>query len=239
MTALLAPRRGVAAPVAAPEPADPALELWGVTMRWRGRDPRVLDELDLLVERGRVVHVVGRNGAGKTTLLRVASGLLTPERGIVCLTGLSPERDRRQYQRRLGLLQAGDHGLYARMTVRRHLHFWTGLYALPRAGRDEAVAGALERFALTELAGRRVDRLSTGQRQRVRLASAFIHRPRLVLLDEPRNSLDEEGLELLAAAVADHAAEGGAVLWCSPAVESGDLPCDAVYRLERGRLTAV
>ena len=220
----------------APEPLRPCFELWGVSMRWRRQKHRVLADLELLVERGEAVHVSGRNGTGKTTLLRVASGLLTPEAGVVCLCDLHPRRDRREYQRRLGFLSAGDRGLYARLTVQRQLDFWTRLFFIPRGERTAAVETALDRFELRDLKNRRLDRMSQGQRQRVRLASAFIHSPALLLLDEPANSLDEDGVAMLAGAVRRHVEAGGAAIWCSPSGEPRDLPCTASYRLERGRL---
>lgn len=220
----------------APEPLRACLELWGIGMRWRRQKHRVLDDLELLVEHGEVVHVSGRNGTGKTTLLRVASGLLTPETGVVSLCGLHPRRDRREYQRRLGYLSAGDRGLYARLTVQRQLDFWTRLFFVPRGERTAAVEAALDRFELRELKDRRLDRMSQGQRQRVRLAGAFIHSPSLVLLDEPANSLDEQGIAMLVGAVRQHVEAGGAAIWCSPSGAPSDLPSTSSYKLEHGRL---
>jgi ABC-type multidrug transport system ATPase subunit len=197
----------------------------------------VMANLHYGIESGRgLIVVTGEVGTGKTTLLRVASGLLTPEAGVVCLCDLHPRRDRREYQRRLGFLSAGDRGLYARLTVQRQLDFWTRLFFIPRGERTAAVETALDRFELRDLKNRRLDRMSQGQRQRVRLASAFIHSPALLLLDEPANSLDEDGVAMLAGAVRRHVEAGGAAIWCSPSGEPRDLPCTASYRLERGRL---
>jgi ABC-2 type transport system ATP-binding protein len=101
------------------------------------------------------------------------------------------------------------------------------------------VARSLRRFDLEELAERRVDRMSMGQRQRIRLAMAFLHEPRVLLLDEPRNSLDEDGYELLGEQIERAAGDGAAVLWCSPRGEDRVLACDAGYTLEDGRLERV
>jgi ABC-2 type transport system ATP-binding protein len=99
------------------------------------------------------------------------------------------------------------------------------------------VDGALEEFALGELAGRRVDRMSMGQRQRLRLALAFLATPDVALLDEPLTSLDDEGAALLRGALAKLRARGGAVLWCSPRPEPLGGPFDAAWTLEAGKLT--
>ncbi len=95
---------------------------------------------------------------------------------------------------------------------------------------------ALAAFDLTELASRRADRLSQGQRQRLRLALTVVHRPSLLLLDEPRNSLDADGQALLAAAVRDVLRRGGAVLCCSPAGEDQLEDVDRRAVIEDGRL---
>jgi ABC-2 type transport system ATP-binding protein len=95
---------------------------------------------------------------------------------------------------------------------------------------------ALQNFGLQEFADRRVDRMSMGQRQRIRLAMAFLHEPRVLLLDEPRNSLDDEGYALLNEQSAQAAARGATVLWCSPRGEDRVIECDASYSLLEGRL---
>ena len=147
-----------------------------------------------------------------------------------------PERDRLEYQRQVAFLPAGDRGLYARLPVKRHLDFWCRVGFVPRERRRALVAEALERFDLTNLAGRRVDRLSMGQRQRVRLAGLLLHDPRVVMLDEPLNSLDDEGIELVISVSRNVVAAGGVVVWCSPAGEQTGLDFGRAYVLEDGKL---
>ena len=131
------------------------------------------------------------------------------------------ESEPQQCKRRLGVLPAGNSGLYARLTTRQQLEFWCRLAFVPPHARERAVLGAIERFGLTALAESRLDRISMGERQRVRLAMAFLHAPDLVLLDEPRTSLDAAGLARLVEAIEDLRSRGGSALWCSP---SGDAP---------------
>jgi ABC-2 type transport system ATP-binding protein len=223
---------GVAAPPAGSR-EEAALSLCGIRKRWDERD--VLAGVDLAVPPASLVWLGGRNGAGKTTLLRIAGGLIMPDEGHVRLRGLDPERDRRAYQRRLGYLSAGNGGLYARLSVADNLELFASLALIPARERDAAVTRAIERFDLGELAGSRTDRLSTGQRQRVRLASAFIHDPDVVLLDEPHTSLDEEGLDVLRAALTDLVDRSGAAVWCAPSPEHTGLPHDRGYVIDDGR----
>ena len=221
---------------AAPEPGTALLALRDVRHRWRRSPLAVLDGLTLTLAPGSVTWIGGRNGVGKTTLLRIAAGILVPQAGTVRLLGLDPIADRGPYHRRLGFLSAGDRGLNARMTVAQQLDYWARLAYVPRARRPEVVAAEIDAFALGELAGRRVDRMSMGQRQRVRLAMAFLHRPEVVLLDEPRNSLDGEGQEVLRERVLGAVGAGAAVVWCAPEGEEQAMRFDAGYILEGGHL---
>lgn len=214
----------------------PPLALAGIVRRWAEVPGPVLDGIDLTVAPGETVAITGRNGAGKTTLLRIAAGLLSPDEGTVRVSGLDPERRRTECQRRIGLLSAGNTGLYGRLRVELHLDFWARLALLPRSRRAAAITVVREHFALDELCGRRVDRLSMGERQRVRLALAFLHDPELVLLDEPRTSLDDEGSALLAAAVTRLTGRGGAAVLCAPSLDEGDPVVDRCFVMTGGRL---
>ncbi len=216
----------------------PALELYGIVKSWRGPG-RVLDGVNLVVPAGGAVHIAGRNGSGKTTLLRIAVGLIKPKAGVVASAGLYPELHRRRYQQRIGFLAAGDRALYARMTARDHLRFWSRLNFVPRARERGAIERAIVRFGLSELADRRVDRISMGQRQRVRLAGFFLHEPSVVLLDEPRNSLDDDGIELLVGWTDEVRQRGGAVIWCSPNGEAAEIAFTERYVLDSGQLRRV
>ena len=197
-------------------PEGGRLELSGVSKTWDRRRPPVLDDVDLTVEPGTLVSLIGGNGAGKTTLLRIAAGLIGADAGTVRLDGLEPFQQRRQFQRKLGFLSAGQSGLYARLPVEAHLEYWARIALLPRHDRPRVISQAVREFQLGDLIGRRVDRLSMGQRQRVRLAMAFLHEPRLVLLDEPQNSLDNDGIALLNDVIAGFTRERGTVICCSP-----------------------
>jgi len=218
---------------AAPE-GTAALELRGVVKSWG--DQHVLREVDLALDPSTVVAIAGRNGAGKTTLLRVASGLILPERGAVRLDGLDPERDRTEFQSRLGYLSAGNSGLYARLKAEHHLELATKLALMPRRERRPAIERALQAFELEQLCGRRVDRLSMGQRQRLRLALSFVHQPSVVLLDEPSTSLDQDGRALVQQALNDLKARGGCAIVCVPTGGEPLPVVDRVLELSEGRL---
>jgi ABC-2 type transport system ATP-binding protein len=212
------------------------LSLRGVSKAWdKGRVP-VLDRVDLDLDIGDRVRIAGRNGVGKTTLMRIAAGLIDPDRGRASVWGASAAERPARYQRLVSFLPAVDRGLYARLSVRRQLDFWARIAMVPRGDVPARVEEAIETFDLRELADRRVDRMSMGQRQRLRIAMTFLPRPDVVLLDEPLTSLDGEGAEILYAAIERLLDAGGALLWCSPAGERMDYEFDRTYMLDEGRL---
>lgn len=220
---------------AADDRAEPALlGIHGVTKRWGTRT--VLDDVTLHIRPGELIWVEGDNGVGKTTLLRVLIGMIHPDTGSVYLDGLHPEHDRREYLRRVGFLSAGDRALYPRLSARRQLRFAASVALIPRQDQEEAVARVIDAFGIGEFADRRADRISTGQRQRLRLAMCLIHRPSIVVLDEPMNSLDRSGLDVLSNYLLDLSGRGGAAVWASPSGTQEGLHSDRNFRLENGKL---
>jgi ABC-2 type transport system ATP-binding protein len=216
--------------------ATAPLALRDITKRWRASDPPVLDDVSLTLDPGSMTWIGGCNGVGKTTLLRIAAGLIEPERGRAEALGCTARENRTRYQRLVSFLSAGDRGLYARLSVRRHLDFCARIALVPRERLGPCVEETLDAFRLRQLAERRVDRLSMGQRQRLRIAMTFLPRPEVVLLDEPLTSLDDEGSALLREASAEVQARDGAVLWCSPSAEHSPVAFGTFWTLDRGRL---
>jgi ABC-type multidrug transport system ATPase subunit len=212
------------------------LSLRDVVKRWKGMSAAVLDGVTLRLVAGEAVGVHGRNGTGKTTLLRVAAGLITPDSGHLDLEGTSPEANRRDFQRRIGYVSAGNGALFARLTVDHHLAFCSRLALLDGEAARRASARVVDDFALDELRGKRVDRLSSGQRQRLRLALGFLHDPAVVLLDEPATSLDEPARGLLQDALDRLRARGGAAIVCSPSRSADGLGLDRTLLVRDGLL---
>jgi heme exporter protein A len=161
--------------------------------------PRVaLGPLDLDLETGERLAVLGDNGAGKTTLLRMLATLARPAQGVLEVLGLDAVRQRERLRPRLGFL-GHQPGLTAMLTVRENLQFFAGLHGLPPGRAQEA----LQRVGLTRAADQRAGELSRGMQQRLALARATLHGPELLILDEPDASLDVPGRALLADLVED------------------------------------
>ncbi len=230
------PRLGpLSAPLGPTEESFP-LMLRNVGKRWHRNPTSVLDGVDLNLDPGTRTWVGGRNGAGKTTLLRIAAGLIDPDCGRAEVWGFTARENRSRYQSLVSFLPAGDRGLYARLTVQHQLDFWARMAMIAPADIRPRVEAAIDTFELGEFADRRVDRMSMGQRQRLRIAMTFLTEPEIVLVDEPLTSLDSEGAAILDQAIEALIARDGALLWCSPEVEHLRQPFDVRWILEDGRL---
>jgi ABC-2 type transport system ATP-binding protein len=212
------------------------LALVGVAKRWGKAQQPVLDGVDLVLDVGTKTWIGGRNGVGKTTLMRIAAGLIDPDAGRAQAWGFTAFEKRSRYQRLVSFLPAGDRGLYARLTVRHQLEFWARIGMMEPSRVRPRVEQTIEEFELGDLADRRVDRMSMGQRQRLRIAMTFLTEPEVVLLDEPLTSLDSEGAEVLDRAVDGLIAAGGTLLWCSPSGEQLGRSFDARWVLANGKL---
>ncbi|MFC7920251.1 ABC transporter ATP-binding protein [Streptomyces cinereoruber] len=191
---------------------------------------RAADGLDLAVRRGETVALLGRNGAGKSTAIGLLLGLDEPDDGRVELFGGPPARA--VAAGRVGaMLQEGRP--VSRVTVRELVGFVARTYPAPMP-----VAEALALAGLTALAGRRVDRLSGGQVQRVRFAVALAGNPELIVLDEPTAALDVEARQEFWDAMRGYARRGNTVLFSTHYLEEADAYADRIVVLDAGRVAA-
>ncbi|HET9034401.1 MAG TPA: ABC transporter ATP-binding protein [Dokdonella sp.] len=210
----------------------PVLSLSNVSRQLSGR--AIISDLDLSLDRGEVLGLLGINGAGKSTTLRMISGMLAPSSGSVKLAGLDlyehPERARRD----IGYLPE-EPPLYGELNVEEYLRFCARLHGIPRTAINAAVETAIERCELGEMRRRLTSLLSKGFRQRVGLAQAIVHEPALIVLDEPASGLDPiQALrlrELIRALADDHA-----VVLSTHVLSDVLACCDRVAILHQGRL---
>jgi ABC-2 type transport system ATP-binding protein len=159
----------------------------GLTKRYGAR--AVVDALSLEVAQGAVFGFLGPNGAGKSTTLKMLCGFLKPTSGELSVAGLSPIKQRRELQRVIGFMPQ-TFGLYTYLTVRENLQFYGDLHLPSRRAVRERLAEVMEATGLGPHAGLRAEQLSGGWRQRLALACAILHRPRLLFLDEPTAGVD-------------------------------------------------
>ena len=208
------------------------LELVDVSRRYG--QTVALDGLSLRAEEGKLLGFVGPNGAGKTTAMRIALGVLEPDGGEVRWQG---HPVRREEQRGFGYMPE-ERGLYPKMRADRQLRYLAELHGCPPAEAAAAVTAWTERLGLGELSERPVEELSLGNQQRVQLAAALLHDPRLLILDEPFSGLDPIGTEVMSEVLRERAALGVAVVFSSHQLELVERLCDDVAIVNRGRIVA-
>lgn len=190
-------------------------------------DHQVLRGLDLSVNPGEVVGFLGVNGSGKTTTFLLATGFLTPTAGEIRIAGYSP-RLSRKWCSKVGVVNSGA-GHYNRLSVRRNLAFFASLY-----GVRPDLETHMKAYGLAGFANKPAGQLSQGYRQRLSLARATVHSPRLLLLDEPSDGLDPGATEELHESVRRFAEGGGGVLLTSHRVEEVESLCHRVVLLSQG-----
>jgi lipooligosaccharide transport system ATP-binding protein len=209
-----------------------AITLRGVVKRY---EPiTAVDGLDLDVPYGTCVGLLGPNGAGKTTTMKMLTGQAIADEGEVEVLGFRLPGESKQARAQLGVSPQLDN-LDVTLTVEQNLLVFSYLYRIGRADRREAVERALEMANLVDRRDSRVDKLSGGMRRRLLIARALVHRPRLVLLDEPTVGLDPQVRQGLWALVDALRAEGTTILMSTHYIEEAQRLADTVLIMSHGK----
>ena len=228
-------RRANTAPVGASktvsEVAAAPVIVRGVRQSYGGRE--VLRGVDLVVERGSFHGVIGPNGAGKTTLVEIVQGVRRCEAGGVELLGRAPVPRDPGLLARVGI-QPQATAFFSRATVWEHLSTVAAIFGAS-AARAEQVRDS---FGLTRVRDTRVERLSGGERQKLAVASAMVHRPEVLFLDEPTAALDATARHDLVGLLGSVREEGTTVVYTTHYLEEAERLCDVVSVLDGGRVVA-
>jgi len=192
------------------------------------------------VETGEAVAIVGHNGAGKTTLLRILATLIFPTRGRALLGGFDVEHEAAGARQQLGYHTGGDEGFYARLTGRQNLTFFAAMNNLTGRDARDRIAAVTEWMGISGEIDRQVRTLSTGMTHRLGLARALLHRPAVLLLDEPTRSLDPLAAEGFRRLLKDELVgrRGTTLLFASHTLSEVEAVGDRVLVLDHGKLLA-
>jgi lipooligosaccharide transport system ATP-binding protein len=215
--------------------AEPAIRLRGVVKRY-GRITAV-DGLDLDVPEGTCVGLLGPNGAGKSTTMRLLTAQSIADEGTLELLGFKLPDESKQARAQLGVTPQLDN-LDVTLTVEQNLLVFAHLYRIGRGERHAAIERAIEMAKLQERRDTRVDKLSGGMRRRLLIARALIHRPRLVLLDEPTVGLDPQVRQELWALIDALRSEGTTILMSTHYIEEAQRLADTVMIMSHGKAVA-
>ena len=196
-----------------------------------------VDRLNLSVPRGAIYGFIGSNGSGKSTAIRMICGLLPPTSGTAfvlgCDTAVHPERARQS----LGYMSQ-RFSLYTNMSVRENMLFYGGLYALTKDERSARVAEVLDRMQLTDRADALAGGLSGGQKQRLALGCAILHRPALLVLDEPTSAVDPTSRRLFWNLLSEMAGTEQTTIFVTTHFMDEAEHCDEITFLQRGKKIA-
>jgi ABC-2 type transport system ATP-binding protein len=224
-----------------------ALECSGVVKNFRrGRGlkkkiTRAVDGATLTLPRGELFGLLGPNGAGKTTLVRCIATLLIPDAGTIKVLGHDAFKDSLYCRQRIGLLTSGERTLYWKLSARDNLNFFAALYGLTGKARDKRVDYLIELLGLKEVERDRLERYSSGMKQKVSLARAILHNPDLILLDEPSLGLDPQFARFIRGFIKDelNRKQGKTILLTTHYMDEADELCQRIAFINKGKIVDV
>ena len=211
------------------------LRIEHLTKRYGGE--AAVDDLTLHIAPGEVFGFIGHNGAGKTTTLKSAAGILPFDEGRITVDGISMKDDPLACKRRMAYLPDNP-DLYEFMSAVKYLHFIADIYGVGEE-RGARIAEMAEAFSLTEHLAQPISALSHGMKQKVAIISAFLHTPRLILLDEPFVGLDPRAAHILKEMMRRHCEAGGAIFFSTHVLDTAERLCDKIAIIKGGRLLTV
>ena len=210
---------------------DCAVKVEGVTKSFSNQ--LALRGIDLEVRRGESVVLFGPNGAGKTTLIKVLATIMNPSSGRVLIDGLSLKNNAEEMRRRIGVV-THETFLYNNLTAYENLEFYSRMYDVPK--RKERIQEVVAMVGMTSRLHDRVGTLSRGMQQRISIARSLLHRPTIMLLDEPETGLDQETISMLWKALATEGERKRTVILTTHNLERGLELGERLLILDKGRI---
>ena len=196
-----------------------------------------LDGVDFEAKDGEITGLIGPNGAGKTTAFRVIYTVMRPDSGAALVDGFDTVQDRREVQRRIGVLPDAR-GLYPRLTAREHVRYYGRLHGLGGRELETRIDRLIDTLGMADFADRRAKGFSKGQTRKVAMARALVHEPGNLLLDEPTNGLDVPSTRAVHELIRGWRDQGRCVLFCSHIMQEVAAVADRVVVLAGGRVVA-
>ncbi len=211
-----------------------ALEISGLSKRF---DRPAVDGLDLSVRTGEFYALLGPNGAGKTTTLRMVAGLLRPDAGAISVFGVDALADPVAAKRVIAWV-SDEPMIYDKLTPFEYLEFVAGLWGIDAATAEASARGLIEWLGLGPHAHERCQSFSKGMRQKVALAGALVHEPRLIILDEPLTGLDAGSARQVKDVLAGRVRDGATVIMTTHILEVAERMAERIGVIAAGRLIA-
>jgi len=200
-------------------------------------DVIALQDVTFTAPDGQITGLLGPNGAGKTTTLRIIYTVLRPDRGTATVDGYDTGSAAREVQQRIGALP-DSHGLYPRLTTRENIRYYGRLQGLKGAALEESIDELIKMLDMQEIADRRTEGFSHGERLKVAIARALVHSPQNVLLDEPTTGLDVMSTRNMRTFIRRLRDEGKTVLFSSHVMQEVSALCDHIVVIALGKIVA-
>jgi sodium transport system ATP-binding protein len=201
-----------------------------------GEIKAVLD-LSFTAPNGQITGLLGPNGAGKTTTLRILYTLLQPDQGSAFVDGLNTQTDSVTVRRRMGALPDSQ-GLYPRLTTRENIRYYGRLHGLRGEALEENINHLLDLLEMKDIENRRTEGFSSGQRVKVAIARALVHKPNNILLDEPTSGLDVMSTRAMRTFIRRLSEEGCCVLFSSHIMQEVSALCENIIIISQGKVAA-
>jgi ABC-2 type transport system ATP-binding protein len=196
-----------------------------------------VNDVSLTVREGETFGFLGPNGAGKTTTIRLLTGVLTPDAGTVHITGIDIHRHPLDAKMQMGVIPESS-TVYGDLSAEQNLHLSGKMYGMPRALRDERIDEILSRLGLSEKRRNQVRTFSKGMKQRVSIACAIIHHPRVLFLDEPTSGLDVQSRRLVIETIHQMNEQGSTIFLTTHNIEEANTLCRTVCIINKGKIVA-
>ncbi len=216
--------------------ADAVISVSGLTKRFDGLT--AVDNVSFDVPRKELFGFLGPNGAGKTTTIRMLTGILTPDAGTVTIEGINIQRRPIAAKMHMGIIPETSL-VYTDLTAKQNIILAGRFYGMSRRALEGRTGPLLEQFGLAARKDDRVEGFSKGMKQRVLIASAIVHNPRVLFLDEPTSGLDVQSQRLIRGIIREMNEAGTTVLLTTHNIEEANDLCDRVGIINRGKLVAV
>jgi ABC-2 type transport system ATP-binding protein len=198
---------------------------------------KAVDRVSFHVREGEIYGLLGPNGAGKTTTLSMVSGLLQPDEGRVTFDGVDLAAEPLRVKQQLGVVPQ-EVALYEELTARENLNFWGGLYGLSGSKLKDAISAVLDQVGLTGRADSKVSTYSGGMKRRLNLSLGLVHRPRVVMMDEPTVGIDPQARANILGVVRDIAKSGTTIVYTTHHLEEAEEFCDRIAIMDHGKILA-
>lgn len=197
---------------------------------------KAVDSISFKVNNGEIVGLLGENGAGKTTTLRLLATMLKPTGGTAAINGYDIIKDANKVRGEIGILFGGEVGLYDRLTAKENIRYFAELNGMSKEDMNKSINNLVEILEMGEYINRRVGKFSRGMKQKVAVARSIVHRPTVMLFDEPTAGLDVTASRIVQDFIIKCKEANKAIIFSSHSMSEVEKLCDRIVIIHKGKI---